>query len=101
MHTPAGGTVAIGCCRNGTAAALWVVDTGEGIAPEDQARVFDRFYRVDTGRSRERGGAGLGLAICAAIAEAHGGMIALTSAVGHGTHVELCIPADGHTASRA
>ena len=92
-HTPPGGTVAVGCRRNGVAAELWVTDTGEGIPLEHQSHVFDRFYRVDAGRSRERGGSGLGLAICAAIAQAHGGSISLTSAVGQGVRVEMRIPA--------
>jgi heavy metal sensor kinase len=92
-HTPPGGTVAVGCRRNGVAAELWVTDTGEGIPLEHQSHVFDRFYRVDAGRSRERGGSGLGLAICAAIAKAHGGSISLTSAAGQGARVEMRIPA--------
>jgi heavy metal sensor kinase len=92
-HTPPGGTVSVGCRRDGADADLWVADTGAGIAPAHQTQVFDRFYRVDAGRSRQRGGSGLGLAICAAIAEAHGGTISLTSALGRGSRVEMRIPA--------
>ncbi len=66
--------------------------TGAGVPPEHQARVFDRFYRVDTGRARQEGGTGLGLAIAKAIAEAHGGMIDLASQPGQGTRVELLLP---------
>ncbi|MBA2277242.1 MAG: HAMP domain-containing protein [Chloroflexia bacterium] len=91
-HTPAGGSVTVGCQVEGATVRLWVADTGGGIDPEHQARVFDRFYRVDAGRARAHGGAGLGLAICKAIAEAHGGTIGLESQVGQGTRVELLLP---------
>ncbi|MBA2596383.1 MAG: HAMP domain-containing protein, partial [Chloroflexia bacterium] len=72
-HTPSGGTVTLGCRSENGQVRLWVADTGEGIAPDDRDRVFDRFYRDDAGRTRARRGTGLGLAICKAIAEAHGG----------------------------
>ena len=91
-HTPSGGSVTVGCRREGGQVWLWVTDTGEGIAPEHQARVFDRFTRVDAGRDRAQGGAGLGLAICRVIAEAHGGTIALESEPGLGTRVEVLLP---------
>jgi len=91
-HTPTGGRVVVGCRAEGDLVRLWVADTGTGIPPEHQARIFDRFYRVDAGRTRAQGGAGLGLAICKAIAEAHGGTIELTSQVGKGTRVELHLP---------
>jgi heavy metal sensor kinase len=91
-HTSAGGTIILGCRPRDGHVQLWIADTGEGIATEHQARIFDRFYRVDAGRTRARGGTGLGLAICKAIAEAHGGTIGLTSQVGSGTRVEVVIP---------
>ena len=92
-HTPPGGRVVLGCRREGLCARLWVADTGIGIPAEHQVRVFDRFYRVDAGRARTAGGAGLGLAICRAIAQSHRGTIGLTSRAGHGTRVELALPA--------
>jgi len=94
-HTPPGGTVVAGCRPDDGRIHLWVGDSGEGIGTEHQDRVFDRFYRIDAGRSRDRGGAGLGLAICRAIAEAHGGTIGLTSRLGSGTRVEIVLPS-GH-----
>jgi heavy metal sensor kinase len=91
-HTPAGGTVTAGCRRAGDAAELWVVDTGEGIPSHYQPRVFDRFYRVHPASAGQSGGAGLGLAICLAIAQAHGGTIAIDSAPGAGTRITLRFP---------
>jgi heavy metal sensor kinase len=91
-HTPAGGVVTVGCGMDTTHIRLWVSDTGEGIAPEHQDRVFDRFYRVDAGRTRERGGAGLGLAICRAIVEALGGSISLASVPDRGTRIDMLLP---------
>jgi heavy metal sensor kinase len=91
-HTPAGGHITVGCRAQDETANLSVEDTGAGIASDQQDRVFDRFYRVDTGRDRASGGTGLGLAICKTIAEAHGGTIELTSTIGSGTRVELAIP---------
>ena len=92
-HTPPGGSITLGCRPRNGHVQLWVADTGQGIAPEHVNRVFDRFYRVDAGRTRERGGTGLGLAICKAIADAHGGEISVTSKMGDGARVELELPA--------
>jgi signal transduction histidine kinase/HAMP domain-containing protein len=76
---------------------VWVEvsDTGIGIAPEHLPRIFERFYRVDAGRSRAEGGTGLGLAIVRHLAEAHGGRVEATSAVGRGTTVGVWLPAAG------
>lgn len=91
-HTPSGGVITVGCKLAGDAAELWVADTGDGIAPEHQAHVFDRFYRGDAGRARAQGGAGLGLAICATIVAAHGGTIALSSTAGDGARFGMRFP---------
>jgi heavy metal sensor kinase len=91
-HTPAGGVVTVGCRLDDGHIRFWVSDTGEGIAPEHLDRVFDRFYRVDAGRSRERGGTGLGLSISRAIVEALGGIISLVSVPERGTRVDILLP---------
>jgi signal transduction histidine kinase len=91
-HTPAGGRIEIFCRSDGSRASLDVADTGSGIAPEDLAHVFDRFYRADRARSRDEGGAGLGLAIARGIVEAHGGRLKLQSEVGRGTTATIELP---------
>jgi heavy metal sensor kinase len=78
---------------------LTVGDTGVGIAPEHLPRVFDRFFRVDESRSRESGGAGLGLSICKSIVEAHGGTIAASSEPGVGTTFTVRLPVNGPATS--
>ena len=67
-------------------------DDGIGIAPEHQPHIFDRFYRVDSSRTKETGGSGLGLSIARWIADQHGIAIALKSAVDQGTTIILRIP---------
>lgn len=84
-YTETGGSITVGAAREGTKAAIRVQDTGCGIAPEHQARIFERFYRVDRDRSREVGGTGLGLAIVKHIVEAHGGTIRVDSEMGKGS----------------
>lgn len=74
-----------------------VTDTGCGIPPGALARVFEPFYRVDKSRSRQNGGTGLGLALCARIAAAHGGLLWLESAPGRGTAARLWLPAGPQT----
>jgi signal transduction histidine kinase len=69
-----------------------VADTGDGIAAEHLARIFERFYRIDTARSRAEGGTGLGLAIVRHLVEAHGGSVAAESTVGNGTTISLFLP---------
>jgi light-regulated signal transduction histidine kinase (bacteriophytochrome) len=75
------------------ATALEVRDHGVGIPPEHLARVFDRFHQVDSTPSRPRHGTGLGLSIVKALTELHGGRVELSSAVGIGTRVRVCLPA--------
>ena len=72
--------------------AISVTDAGPGIAPEHAARIFDRFYRVDTGRSRDAGGFGLGLAIAQWAIQAHKGCISVSSAPGQGSTFQITLP---------
>jgi heavy metal sensor kinase len=90
--TPPGGRVIVGWDARDGAALLRVRDSGIGIAPEDQRRIFDRFYRVDKARSRQAGGAGLGLSIARWIAEAHGGSVHVESRRGQGAEFTVMIP---------
>lgn len=91
-HTPAGEAILIRSTADASEARLVVHDQGVGIAPEHLARLFDRFYRVDTARNRAHGGAGLGLAIVKAIAEAHGGSVQVESTLGQGSTFTVRLP---------
>jgi signal transduction histidine kinase len=73
-------------------ALLAVDDTGRGIPPEDQPRVFERFFRADKARSRTAGGNGLGLAICKSLVEVHHGRIDFASTENRGTRFEVRLP---------
>lgn len=76
---------------------ITVTDTGPGIPPEEIPHLFDRFYRVEADRSRETGGAGLGLAIACEIARRHAGNIDVQSQSGHGTTFTVRLPAQPPT----
>jgi signal transduction histidine kinase len=92
-HTPPEGRVEVGWSRHGDHVEISVVDSGEGIAPEHLARIFERFYRVDRARARTSGGSGIGLTIARAIVEAHGGRIwAASRGRGHGAHLVVRLP---------
>jgi len=91
-HTAQGGSINVDtpAARNGV--LLEVRDTGSGIPPEHLPRIFERFYRADSGRSREAGGTGLGLAIVKHLVEAHGGSVSADSVVGSGTAIKVFFP---------
>jgi heavy metal sensor kinase len=78
--------------EEGGCVVVTIEDTGIGITPEDQARIFERFYRVDKARSRELGGAGLGLAIAQWIVQLHKGSITVNSELGKGSAFQVKIP---------
>lgn len=103
MHTPAGTKVRLEVSATGAGqavrvgssgtAVVRVSDSGPGIPAADQERVFDRFYRVDKARSRDRGGSGLGLAVARSLVRAHGGTIEVTSRPGSTTFtIRLPLP---------
>lgn len=91
-HTPRGGVVSLEASPLYGGVSIDVTDTGEGIAPEDQPRVFDRFYRADKARATDRDRVGLGLAITRAIVDLHRGRITLQSSPGLGTRFSLFFP---------
>src|SRR6058998_1204520 len=91
-HTPRGGRLRVTAERVDGGIAVAVSDTGSGIPGEHLPRIFERFYRVDPGRSRQEGGTGLGLAIVKHLVEAHGGRVAAESELGRGTTILLTFP---------
>jgi len=90
-----GATVRVDLRNSNSRVLLQTSDSGRGIPPEALPRIFDRFYRADKSRSREMGGAGLGLAIAKSIVDSHRGTIAIESTVGRGTAVTVELPAVG------
>lgn len=93
-HSEPGRTVRIDVWESGQAAGATVKDEGPGIPTSAQSHVFERFYRIDTARSRNNGGSGLGLAICREIVQAHGGRIWLDGGE-RGSAFSFTVPAGG------
>jgi two-component system OmpR family sensor kinase len=92
-HTPDGSAVTISLRNQDDNVIMDVVDDGPGLPSEDAEKLFERFYRIDSSRSRETGGAGLGLAIVAAIVSAHNGSIEAANQEDHGARVTVTLPA--------
>lgn len=92
-YTPTGGYISIHLEQRDRTAIVMVKDTGIGIPPSEQTRIFERFYRVNSDRSRKTGGTGLGLAIVQAIAQVHGGQLSVESQVARGSSFTLQLAA--------
>lgn len=93
-HTPPDGSITIGVAPEVDQVRVWVEDTGSGLTEEMLPHLFQRFYRGDAARSRDRGGMGLGLAIVKALVEAHGGTVEAHNAPGGGAIFTVHLPAD-------
>jgi two-component system, OmpR family, sensor kinase len=93
QHTGPGDVIGIGTARDSDVWRLWVRDTGVGVEGPDAARIFERFTR-GTGAARRYQGAGLGLSIVTAVAEAHGGRVELDSRLGQGARFTLVLPSE-------
>jgi signal transduction histidine kinase len=90
--TPAGGSIRLAAADRGDNVVVTVTDTGIGVAPDKLARIFEPFFQVDTGTTREYPGVGLGLAIARDLARAMGGDVYFESAVGRGSVVSIVLP---------
>jgi two-component system, OmpR family, sensor histidine kinase SenX3 len=91
-YSEPGTSVGIGCSAKESIAEIAVTDSGSGISPEHQERIFERFYRADPSRSRDTGGTGLGLSIVKHVAKIHRGEVKLFSQVGVGSTFTLRVP---------
>ncbi len=98
-HTPPGTRTTVRVRKEGDDAILEVADQGPGLDAEDAARVFERFYRADPSRARDRGGTGLGLAVVAALIEAHGGRVELDTTPGSGATFRVRLPVEPVTSA--
>jgi signal transduction histidine kinase len=90
--TPAGGEVSVDVARSNGNTRLVVADTGAGMRSDELGHLFERFYRTDAAATQAVQGSGLGLSICKAIVEAHGGVITADSVLGHGTSLTVELP---------
>jgi signal transduction histidine kinase len=98
--TPAGESIDVRSCSADGAIVLEVQNTGSYLRPDEQEKLFDRFFRASAAVEQAVGGVGLGLAICKAIAEAHGGQISVSSEQGVGTSFVVRLPVPEHDETR-
>jgi signal transduction histidine kinase len=100
-YTPHGGAVGLTVGARDNKAVVEVADNGIGIPPEALPRVFERFFRVDKARSRDQGGAGLGLSIVKSICSAHQARVEASSMPGHGSIFRVELPLATAAASKS
>ncbi len=93
VHTPPGTTAVVRVEKSDTEAVVSVTDDGPGLTEDDRRRIFERFFRTDTSRSRDHGGAGLGLSIVDAIVRAHGGSVTVLAPSAGGAEFTVRLPA--------
>ena len=92
-HTSPGGTVTVSAATHGSTMEIAVADDGEGFTAEDRSRLFERFFRADSSRTRENSGSGIGLTISRALVDAHGGtMTAASEGPGRGATFTIRLP---------
>ncbi len=92
VHTPPASPIEIAVGTQNGSAHLSVIDHGPGLRPDDRERIFEPFYRADPSRSRDSGGAGLGLSIVNAVVVAHGGRVKVKETSGGGATFEVALP---------
>jgi two-component system OmpR family sensor kinase len=92
VHTPSATPVEIAVSTENGFARISVADHGPGLQPDEVERIFEPFYRADPSRSRDRGGAGLGLSIVTAVVSAHGGKVSVRETDGGGATFEVELP---------
>ncbi|WP_327143461.1 sensor histidine kinase [Nocardia sp. NBC_01327] len=101
VHTPPDAAVTVRLTPSEQEVLIEVIDTGPGLEPEQAERVFERFYRTDSSRSRVSGGTGLGLSIVQALVTAHDGAVSVASTPGAGTTFSVCLPRTGQSGTLA
>ncbi|MCG8483639.1 MAG: ATP-binding protein, partial [Clostridia bacterium] len=86
------GEITVNSFKQKNTAIIEVMDNGIGISQKDVKRIFDRFYKVEEARNKDTGGSGLGLALVKKIVDMHNGKIDVSSELGKGTKIRICIP---------